>query len=162
MNDQPYDPFIFETWPEEQKDFVSSVQHGLLDGDLQPLADYLRAGHYVFPNLATTIADAIESRDMPFRIITKGVTRSPLNTTQRVAQEAQKWNIGVFAEVRARHHGKGKSKLAIGDAMKKFDVTQTVVTDARAAVLKILRDAPAELRERVWEAVAQHHSAYIG
>lgn len=158
MTDQPYDAFDYKTWSEEQKDFVGRVREGLCDGDLQPLADYLRAGHYVFPNLATTIADAIEGKDMPFRMYMKGTTRSPLNTTQRFEYDSKRLQIGVFAEKQMQHHGAGKTKVAIGEAMDRFDVRKTVVTEALAEVRKILDKAAPEFRDEVWKSLVKYHS----
>ncbi|MDB5582935.1 MAG: hypothetical protein JWR80_8111 [Bradyrhizobium sp.] len=163
MSDRPYDPFDYDTWPQAQKSFVGRVQHGLLDGDLQPLADYLRAGHYIFPNLATMIADAIEGKDMPEILTMRRATRSPLNTTQRFELEARRTQIGVYTQARVNELGKGKTKVAIGEAMDKFQACKTEVTDARAIILKFLGESHPALRDQVWESLLRNYlSADIG
>jgi hypothetical protein len=120
MTDQPYDLFDYETWPDEQKDFVGRVRNGLGDGNLQPLADYLRAGHYIFPNLASVIADYIEGKDVPFRIITKGAKPGQKGMKKTIAEDHRNMRIGVFMEAQVRQNGKGGYEAALSTTRKRF------------------------------------------
>jgi hypothetical protein len=137
----------FETWPEGQKAFASRVMYGILDGDLQPLADYLRAGHYIHPRLAHVLIDVIENNDVPFQIVTVGARGGQPGMTKQLTESGMKMATGVFMEDRFRRFGRADSKNAARDAAAKFGVSERVAITARRELRELIRSykgSPAE------------------
>jgi hypothetical protein len=128
-----YDPLDYETWPEDQKDFAGTVWRGLHDGDLRPLAAYLRAGHYIDPGLAREIADAIEDVEGGwFKIVAvgKGGRTGPKGLTFDGERNDRKTMIGVWVEKNLRECPRGASAGIYLDAQERFQASRTVVLGA--------------------------------
>lgn len=135
MTDTPYNPIDYETWPDEQKDFAGRVWRGLHDGDLRPLAQYLRAGHYIDPSLGGEIADAIERKPLgSFHIIAVGRHPGQKGMTAAVDARDQKMRIGVFMEHCIREAGKGGYESAMASTREKYSVSKSTVTKAHRFV----------------------------
>jgi hypothetical protein len=134
----PFDPLDYETWPEEQQAFAGRVWRGLHDGDLAPLAAYLRAGHYIEPALAKDIADSIEGAEDcgPYRIVAVGRRRGERGMSDAWERHDRKMRIGFFVEDRIRKASAGEFDAIVAEAMAKFGIKQTSVTSS----LKYLRD----------------------
>lgn len=147
-----YDPVDYETWPEEQKAFLGRVWRGLHDGDLQPLADYIRAGHYLDAPVALEIADAIEGADVGFyHIVAKGRFPGQLGLTASSDQHDRKMAVGVFMEKRLRELGRGGYEAALEEAKGKFGISSS------ATVTKALRYA----RDHVSATISERGEAAI-
>jgi hypothetical protein len=118
-----YDPLNYDTWPEEQQDFLSRVFEGFGDGDLMPLADYLRAGHYIPQFVGEALADAIERKEWGFfHIVPKGRERGQLGRTAFRENHDRKMKIGVYLEDRLRTYGQGSYAAALDETLAKFDI----------------------------------------
>ena len=157
-----YDPIDYETWPAEQQEFAGRVWRGLHDGDLQPLADYLRAGHYIEPALANEIADAIEQKDVGyFHLKTKGRQPGQVGMTALSDRHRGKMAIGVFMETRIRAIGRGGYASAEQETMDYFGITSssTVAKALSYARAYVGRSKFAHGEEETWSLL---FDIYIG
>ncbi len=155
-----YDPLKYETWPEEQKDFAGRVWRGLLDGDLAPLAEYLRAGHYLDQEQATILADMIEQREESlFHIEVKARRRGQRTWTALSDSHEEKMLIGVYVEEQLRSAPKGQYDAVIKEAAeKKFKVGTTRVKDCLAYMRKTMAEAETAPGLDTWEVYRKFYS----
>jgi hypothetical protein len=129
-----YDPFDYVSWPEEQRAFVARVLHGMLDGEFQPLADYLRAGHHVIPAIATAIANCLERKHAPFYLYSKGAKSGAQKLSTIADKEFRKMQIAVFYEHRVRMLGPGASLVALQETCERFGISQSTAKTHRRAL----------------------------
>lgn len=127
---EEYDPLRWETWPEEQREAAIQANKGVLDGDLRPLADYLRRGYYINAPLANEIILAIEcSEYSPCHIVTKRRERGGKTWSQTSEASDRKIRIGFFMEKRLRELPKGSYDSVLIEVKEQFDVGhQTAAT----------------------------------
>lgn len=142
MTDSRYDPHDIKTWPKAAVDAHVRAQQGLVDGDLQPLADYIRAGHYMHPNLTVMIADAIEGRDFPYHIKIVGRKKGQRRHAELAAIENRKMQIGVFMEDRIRANGRGGYESALEETREHFSVSKRTATEHHSYAKRFIGDAP--------------------
>ena len=128
-----YDPANYETCPEVQKDFAGEVIGSLRDGDLQPLASYLRAGHQLEPTMATEIAEMIEQVEWGrYHIVIKARRPGEVGFTTSLEWHERKMRIAVFIEERLERYGRGGYDAALSETMDKFEVkSATTIEKAR-------------------------------
>ena len=128
-----YDPLDRATWPVEQLSFALEVWQALYDGNMKPLAAYLRAGHCIDPLLASAIADTIEQQRKPGQ---RGLT-------QLFMEHARKMQIAVFMEERLSHYGKGGYEAALKDTCSEFNIgSGATVAKARKHLAEFMNSAP--------------------
>ena len=126
-----YDPLKYETWPEDQKAFAGRVVFGLRDGDIKPLADYIRAGHYLEPTMAHEIADALEGKDSGYyHLVSKGRRPNQQGWTKSIQSSDRMSEIGVWVATALRDAPRGASSGIHLEAQTKFKASRTVVLDA--------------------------------
>ena len=159
MSDVPFAPLDRTTWSETQINFIGPVFHGLLDGDLQPFADYLRAGLYVFPSMANAIADAIEGKDVPFRIITKGAKPSQQKRSVEAAATFRRFEIGVFFEDCCRKLGNGGFEAALSATCERYGVSPTSAKNHRKSLWDHIGDPSTVASHATFETLRQ---TYLG
>lgn len=136
MTSQPYDPLNFDTWPDEQVAELRALWDGLEDGDLGPLAAYLRAGKYIPDMVGEQIADAIEKHPLaPFHIVTKRRARGTLSGSEMAALHKKRMRIGVYAEKECLLGG---YESAMAATTARFKVSRKTANDARNYVLKMI------------------------
>lgn len=130
----------FASWPQEQRDMMSHVAAGIVDGNLQPLADYFRAGFTeIEPALARELADMIDSQEAYtlYRIQAVGRRRGEIGWSAASDFHHRKLEIGVFMEDRVRRYGRGGYEAALADTKQRFEIGSSA-TIAKAH--KYLRD----------------------
>ncbi|MFB0875326.1 MULTISPECIES: hypothetical protein [unclassified Sphingobium] len=138
-----YDPTQYETWPQEQKDFAGKVADGLANGDMKPLAAYIRAGHYLEPALAAEIADMLDSNEgyTPFRLQAIGRSNRPGGWKQWSEQHHRMEVMGIWVEREIRRSPRGAYAGIIEDACEIFQVGKTSVTKAHKLIREQLDSA---------------------
>lgn len=147
-----YDPTNYETWPEEQKDFAGRVWRGLQDGNLQPLADYLRAGHYIDRVLAKEIADAIEGGGNGlFRIVPKGRRPGQRGFTAITESHDSKLEVGVWMESRIREFGRGGYEAALEDTKARFGLGKRTIEKAHKYLREYLTNVSTKPGYDAWK-----------
>jgi len=148
-----YDPLDPETWPEEQRAFAGEVWRGLHDGDLKPLASYLRAGHQLDSALAVEIADAIDCQDVgTFHVVAKGRGRGQRGLTQIFRDHDRKMQIGVFMEDRISRYGKGGYDAALTETFEAFGIASSATVEkARKYVRQYIDKTPFVPGRDPWE-----------
>ena len=159
MSAQPSNPLDQTTWSETQRSLIGPVFAGLLDGDLQPFADYLRAGLYVFPEMAATIADAIEGKDVRFRITARGTKTSQQKWSVEAAAKYKINEIGVFFEDLVRRNGKGGFESALIKTCAQYGISRGSAKSHRKALLDHLGDTSTVAAVARFEAIRQ---TYLG
>lgn len=160
-NSRAYDPVDYDTWPDEQKDFAGRVWNGLHNGNLQPLADYLRAGHYIEPALGREIAEAIEGVDAGFyHIVTKGRERGQRGWDASWAAHDKKMRVGMLAEKLVREYGPGGFDAAIAEVRRreKFAPKSSWPAEALSYARDFLKRADALPGTRAYEI---YHNIYL-
>lgn len=155
-----YDPLKYETWPDEQKDFAGRVWRGLLDGDLAPLAKYLRAGHHLDQEQSDILAGMIEhDEDALFHIRVKGRKQGQRPWTALIDSHEEKMLIGVYVEEQLRSAPKGQYDAVIKEAAeKKFKVGTTRVKDCLAYMRKTMAEADTAPGLDTWEVYRKFYS----
>lgn len=135
----------WEALPLERRRAEALASNALLDGDLQPLVEYIRAGWPIEGILAEQLADAIEGPDdegFTLRMINR--RRGHRKLSDRIAQDDRNANIALFVrmsqidDLRAGKDGTYESILRL--AGTKYGVGRTTVTDAVAALRADLGD----------------------
>jgi hypothetical protein len=139
---KPYDPLDFDTWPPEQKEFAGRVVTGLANGDAKPLAEYIRAGHYLEPVMAAEIADMIEgAEDAWFHFKLKARRRGQRGWSEVIEAHDRKMAVGVFVETRLRGLPRGAYAQVVFEAGEKFELGATAVAEALAYVRQYIAEA---------------------
>lgn len=106
---------------------------GLLEGDLLPLATFLKAGYDLEPLVRKRLVEMIEGQTgAEFTLATKKARRGPGNQILRHRARAQRMEIAAFVRENERSHG--KKEAAVQAACDEFDVS-------RSYVFKALEDA---------------------
>lgn len=127
---QDWDPRCPETWPEWLQEKAGVVARALADGELQPLADYLRAGYPVDSALAAEIAGMVDGEGGTFRLVARGRRRGQRGWSTIIADHERKMIVGVFAEAEVRARGEGGYDSAIAATTDRFGIGKTAVTKA--------------------------------
>ncbi|GAA4643975.1 hypothetical protein GCM10023115_19350 [Pontixanthobacter gangjinensis] len=116
-----YDPMDSDTWTGEQGMLVTQVWTGLHNGNLQPLADYLRKGWYLPPEIASEIADAIDQKDVGyFHIVKKGRKPGQRGMNESFEDHGRKIKVGLFIHCRLQEVPRGEHDSVMLEAKEKF------------------------------------------
>ena len=121
---KPYDPIDYDTWPESQKDFAGEVWRGLHDGNLAPLAAYLRAGHQLDKTLADDLASAIDGKDVAGVRIKASRPRGKPKMSASIDAHRFRMEVGLYIERRIRELGPSGYEAAIADARAHYGFTE--------------------------------------
>lgn len=131
--------------PLEQRKAHAEASLCMLDGDLRPLAAYIRAGWPIDEALASQIADAIDGPDaegFTLRMIGKPGRRPSF--TEREAKRARDFDIALFIRQRQIEHAEegwaGTFEEIVDEATKKFGVKRSTVTKALADIRALVGD----------------------
>jgi hypothetical protein len=123
---------------------------GLRDGDLLPLAQHLRSGKPIPQFISDEIAAMIEQLGTHFNIVAIGKNRGQIKWSLDLLTERRHAEIGVHAEMLARRYGKRQVKIAIGETMDIFEVSESLVHACRNELKKKLARIPEKYREQAW------------
>lgn len=132
------DPDKPRTWHPEQYWLDRAVWLGLLDGDLEPLKEYLRSPYPMRRQMREDIATCIEGDDTRWKIVCKRLVAGGDSLRESVAVEVRNMRIAAFVEQRKSHWSNVKNPRdnAIADAVEKFKESPSTViaacTKARA------------------------------
>lgn len=133
--------------PLEQRIAYTAASDGLLDGDLRPLAAYLRAGWPLDKWLSEQIADAIEGPDEEGFTLRMVNRRGHKKFSDVVADHARRLDIALAVrhlQVEDQRRGLvGTYEAIIRHTMQRFGVSRSTVTGAVAWARK-------ELGDRAW------------
>ncbi len=137
--------------PVAQRDAYSLASQGLLNGKLEPLAAYIRAGWPIDSGLAEQIADAIEGPDAEG--YTLGLTAArgrKLTFDERDDLHRRAFDIALFVRMRRQEHARagwiGADDEIFAEVKRKFGV-------GRSTAKKAVSDIRKELGEDVWNYV---------
>lgn len=136
-------------WRQHQSKEIMEVVAGLRDGELQPLADYLRAGGLsnspsqtvAIPKwVADEIADMITGDDFTFFRFgpLKRRRKNGPSWASKLVLDERRWQIGYFTERRLREFPSGAYPGVIAEIMARFAVGKTTVDESLAYVRKYL------------------------
>lgn len=117
---------LLDVTPEQRLRGAAAL--GLEDGDLRPLAALIRAGVPIEGALAAAIADAIDGCGRVRLSAVKQKNRPTLS--QEFEIHDRKIDIGIFVERRARSAKSGEYESIVREAMQKWQVGRTTVTNA--------------------------------
>lgn len=137
----------WDALPLEQRRAHTAASNGLLDGDLAPLARYIRAGWPIDEVLAEQIADAIEGPDEEGYTLRMVNRRGHRTFSERESTARKSTDIALFVrslqidQVRAGRAG-GYDGI-VQEAQDRFGVTRSTVTKAVA-------DLRRELGDEIW------------
>lgn len=131
-------------WEQHQSDEIMEAITGIRDGDLQPLAAYLRAGGLpespretvALPKwVACEIAALIDGNSYGwFKVEVKGRKNNPQGWTKELDLRNRNFRIGYFVERRMRESPRGAYEGAIQDAYVQFSEKPGTVKKAHRSV----------------------------
>lgn len=111
--------------PNDQDEFAlySAAFYGICNGDLRPLAAYLRSGYSIHPNIRREIANAIDGvgKYLPLKLSHINGWRS-LTSIERKYQKDMR--IGAFIDAELEVRGRGSFDSAIALAAQRFGVSE--------------------------------------
>jgi hypothetical protein len=136
---------------DEQTELAESVLRDLLDGKLQPLADYLRAGRPIPRRLAFAIADCIEGNDTPFHIYASGKYAGYDGLTKELERDFKTMTVGVYMQDRYLKRGRAGLPRAAEDTALKFNISERKAKKARDAVMKFMKGVAPNPAFDLWE-----------
>lgn len=118
---------------EGHEEQVARLAHtGLLEGDLFPLANYLKAGFDLEPLIRKRLVEMIEGQSgAEFTLAARKVRPGPGNEVSRRRALAKQSEIATF--VREDHRAHGQMEAAVVAACDEFDVSRATVFKALKA-----------------------------
>lgn len=118
-----FDSLDYETWPQRLRDLAGEVEDGMDNGDLAPLASYLRAGYPLPIWLSLKLAAAIELEgDGRYLVEARGRKKGEQGEKAAADRYARNANIGAYVAFYLHKYGQssGIYDSAIADARTKF------------------------------------------
>lgn len=134
----------YDAWSDEQKGAYSEVANGIANGDLQPLAEYFRAGFFELEGaLALELADMIDAKDglSDYRLAAIGRTKRPIGWSKKLELLQKHLTIGTWVEREIQNSPRGAYPGIIADAVELFGVGTTTVTTGHSELKKRLKGA---------------------
>lgn len=147
------------------------IVRGLGDGDLGPLAAFLRAGGLsgltkspeesvsIPAWVAVELASMIEGQPWCFFRLEATTNKRGKTWTKEMKRERERELIGFFVEKRLRELGPGQYETAVAEARSRFKRRRTYVTGAHGEVRKYVQGKFAQLR---WRLLETRYSAELG
>lgn len=146
MMSPDFDIEDWHSWPADLAILNSEVRLALEDGELRPLANYLRAGHPVDGQLRRSIADLIEGRGLRFELRKKAKKRGQRLLSDDQTLHDLRMSIGIEFELRRRAGPNEKYESIVTDMVDESKCggtepmfRRTFVTEAHAYVCKQLK-----------------------
>lgn len=123
-----------QNWTDERLGLWSDAVAAFDDGDLEPLAAYLRAGYVIDGEIANRLLWAIEGEHWPVRLEARRTNKDRTAHSVRQARYYRDLEIGIWIETRLRANAQLKRADAITDGAKEFAVGKTLAAKALAMV----------------------------
>ncbi|MBX9662586.1 hypothetical protein [Novosphingobium sp.] len=124
---------LHEGWPPEIVEAYWGAFHGLLDGDLRPMAEYLRAGFEVDRNMAVLLAGAFNG-DAPVKLVAEKVGQDRRPHSIVLASYQEDLRIGSAVYRMAIWPGKTKWESAVREVAASHGVGRTRAARAYSLV----------------------------
>jgi len=134
----------YDDWSDDQKAAMGRVAGAIVDGDLQPLADYFRAGYLeIESSLALELADMIDDQEgfTPFRLKAVGRSKRPGGWSTWMELHDRKMAIGVYIERELKRSPRGSYEGVIQDACDQFGVSDKTAERALSYVRKHMKNS---------------------
>ena len=113
----------------KEEELATLAHTGLLEGELLPLALFLKAGYDLDPVLRKRLVEMIEGQSRSeFTFSTKKVRPGPGNQISRHRARARQMQVAAFLREDQRAHG--KKEAAVKAACDEFDVSRSYVFEA--------------------------------
>lgn len=131
----------------EELAMYNAASTGLANGDLMPVAEYLRSDFEINSSIRSLLADAIEGKGdfKPLKLLHRKGWRSEVSRERRARRDMA---IGAFIEAEIRAFGRGVFASAVKSAAKQFRVSEGQVK----ASLRVFRRE----RETMFAILAQN------
>lgn len=128
---------------EEEEALAANAHVGMLQGDLLPLAAFLKTGHELHPLLRRRLVEMIEGNPATEYVVTSTKVRAGRgDSVSRLHAWGRRQDVAAF--VHDLEHTHGKREAAVQAACDMFGVSRSYVFDALRETERNLRSLIAE------------------